>query len=529
MKKALMLRSLLAAATLSLGSVALAGSAGATVQTINMYVGTNVDTPTWTTMDTWGATSDWSLYSDATNTDYGQWAAAYADCNSAANTDCSLREAVAVSNKWWLQPAVVANINADIATAVAYDQTVAGGSMSYADAWTRENNMDLGYSTVSQDLNAGAVANGGYNRYALNFTQLKATYTISDASGGAITTSGDINLNIVGRGANNTVIVGDGNTDAFNADNGNSAGPNSLYLQDMTFKDFTYNQDGSVIQDYGNATLTLVNVSFKNNETTNGTLNGTIYSEGTLNITGGSFINNITGDGGAIYVYNGGAVNITGVQFSGNTADFCAGGAVYIYNTPFAVASSSFDHNFANDYCDGSAIYVQNSTGTINNTTVYQNSATEYGAVAIYNSTAAFLNDTIVGNQAITGAAGLQFDGNDTITMGSTILLNNVTAGAQANCSTFAHPLVFTSLGGNVVSKGMAGGCRFGAHDKFVTSYKLGKYGFHGGLAQTLPLVAKSVGTAFAPRATCLAKDARGVSRGTTGTCDAGAYQVTKK
>ena len=113
--------------------------------------------------------------------------------------------------------------------------------------------------------------------------------------------------------------------------------------------------------------------------------------------------------------------------------------------------------------------------------------------------------------------------------MGSTILLNNVTAGAQANCSTFANPLVFTSLGGNVVSKGMAGGCRFGAHDKFVTSCKLGKYGFHGGLAQTLPSVAKSVGTAFAPRATCLAKDARGVSRGTTGTCDAGAYQVTKK
>jgi predicted outer membrane repeat protein len=379
------------------------------------------------------------------------------------------------------------------------------------------------------DLAAGPTANGGYNRYALNFTQLKATYTISDASGGAITTSGDINLNIVGRGANNTVIVGDGNTGAFYANNGNSAGPNSLYLQDMTFKDFTYNQEGSVIQDHGNATLTLVNVSFNNNETTNGRLSGTIYSEGTLNITSGSFINNIAGDGGAIYVNNGDAVNITGVQFSGNTADSCDGGAVYISNTPFAVASSSFDHNFANDYCDGSAIYVQNSTGTINNTTVYQNSATEFGAVAIWTSTATLLNDTIVGNQAITGAAGLQFDSADTITMGSTILLNNVTAGAQANCSTFAHPLVFTSLGGNVVSKGMAGGCRFGAHDKFVTSYKLGKYGFYGGLAQTLPLVANSVGTAFAPRATCLAKDARGVSRGTTGTCDAGAYQVTKK
>jgi len=43
MKKALMLRGLLAAATLSLGSVALAGTAGATNLTVGMYVGTNAD------------------------------------------------------------------------------------------------------------------------------------------------------------------------------------------------------------------------------------------------------------------------------------------------------------------------------------------------------------------------------------------------------------------------------------------------------------------------------------------------------
>jgi len=43
MEKALMLRGLLAAATLSLGSMALAGTAGATNQTVGMYVGTNAD------------------------------------------------------------------------------------------------------------------------------------------------------------------------------------------------------------------------------------------------------------------------------------------------------------------------------------------------------------------------------------------------------------------------------------------------------------------------------------------------------
>ena len=334
-------------------------------------------------------------------------------------------------------------------------------------------------------------------------------------------------MNIVGRGTGNTVITGDGDTNAFVQDNG-TGNPNSLYLQDMTFKDFTYAGHGSVIEAYGNATTTLVNASFKDNETTNDS-NGTVYSEGTLNVTGGSFINNIANYGGAIYMSNGDALNITGVEFSGNSADHNSGGAMYVDNTPFAIANSSFDHNFANDWSYGAALAIEGSTGTIYNTTVFQNSATEDAAIAIWGSTVTLLNDTIVGNQASLGAAGLQLDGFDTITMGSTLLLDNMTAGAQANCSTFAFPLVFTSLGGNIVSKGMAGGCRFGSHDKFVTSYKLGKYGFHGGMAQTIPLVAKSVGTAFAPRATCRTKDARGVSRGTTGTCDAGAYQVTKK
>ena len=525
MKKALVMRSFLAAATLSLGSVALASSAGATNLTIAMYVGTNVDTPTWTTMNTWGDTNDWSMLTTASNENYGQWAVAYADCHAASNTDCSLRETVAVSNRWYLQPTIVANINSDIADAIAND--VANNGMTEEDATAFENNMGNGSSAVSLDLAAGPVANGGYSRYAVNFTQLKATYTISSAAGGPISTNGEISLNIVGRGTSNTTIVGDGNTNAFYTDNGTAA-INSLYLQDMTFKDFTYAGRGSVIEAYGNATTTLVNVSFKDNETTNSS-SGTIYSGATLNVTGGSFINNIASNGGAIYVNNGNALNITGVEFSGNSADNGYGGAVYVYGTDFAIANSSFDHNFVNNYSDGSAFEIQQSTGTVYNTTVFQNSATEYGAIAIYSSTVAFLNDTIVGNHAILGAAGLQLSADDTITMGSTLLLDNMTAGAQANCSTFAHPLVFTSLGGNIVSKGMAGGCRFGSHDKFVTSYKLGKYGFHGGMTQTIPLVAKSVGTAFAPRATCQTKDARGVSRGTTGTCDAGAYQVTKK
>lgn len=112
---------------------------------------------------------------------------------------------------------------------------------------------------------------------------------------------------------------------------------------------------------------------------------------------------------------------------------------------------------------------------------------------------------------------------------GASLFVNNTTAGMQNACTTFSYWPQFVSAGGNVVQAGPSSGCIFGSQDKVVKSFKLGSYGFHGGMAQTIPHVAKSVGTAFAPRATCEAKDARGVSRGTTGTCDAGAYQVTKK
>ncbi len=545
MKKALMLRSFLAASTLSLGSVALAGSAGATNFTLSMYVGTKTDAVTNTTISTWlsdaHSAPTWQALTDATNPTSGALYAAYLDCHAASNTDCTLRETVAtslVSQTWFFQSVAKAAIAGDLAETygclmgnttdyACADDGYTVGSMSAADAQYATYDLTNPNSEVVADLTAGPSVWGAYSRVVINFTQLKATYTISQSSGGAINTDLDTNLNIVGRGTGNTVITGDGNTNAFVQDYG-TGNPNSLYLQDMTFKDFTYAGIGSVIEASGNATTTLVNVSFKDNETTNGS-NGTVFSGGTLNVTGGSFINNITGNGGAIYMYNGDALNITGVEFSGNSADNGPGGAMYVNNTPFAIANSSFDHNFANANDDGAAFALGGSTGTIYNTTVFQNSATAYAAISIWGSTVTLLNDTIVGNQAIHGAAGLQLNSSDTITMGSTLLLDNMTAGAQANCSTFAFPLVFTSLGGNIVSKGMAGGCRFGSHDKFVTSYKLGKYGFHGGMAPTIPLVAKSVGTAFAPRATCQTKDARGVSRGTTGTCDAGAYQVTKK
>jgi predicted outer membrane repeat protein len=543
MKKALMLRSFLGAATLSLGSVALAGSAGATNNTLNMFVGTNTDAVTNTTISTWlsdaHSAPTWQALTDATNPTSGALYAAYLDCHAASNTDCTLRETVAtslVSHNWFFQSVAKAAIAGDLAETYGClmgnttDYACAGdgytvGSMSAADAQYATYDLTNSNSEVVADFNAGPSKWGAYSRVVINFTQLKATYTISQSSGGPINTDTSTNLNIVGRGTGNTVITGDGDTNAFEQDNG-TGNPNSLYLQDITFRDFVNNSSGLVLFAAGNATTTLQNVVFIDNSST---AQGTVYSEGTLNVTGGYFDNNSTARGGAIYVTNGDGVTITGVQFSGNTADNGNGGAVYIHATSFAVSNSSFDHNFASSYYDGSALYLPQSNGSIHNTTVVENSSTGDGAIYNENSTVELLNDTIVGNQAIGGAAGLQVSGESSVTMGSTLLLSNTTAGAQANCSTFAHPGIFTSLGGNVVTKGMAGGCRFGSHDKMVSNYALGMLGFHGGSVQTIPLVAKSVGTAFAPRATCLTKDARGVSRGTTGTCDAGAYQVTKK
>ncbi len=532
MKKALMLRGLLAAATLSLGSVALAGSAGATNLTINMYVGTNVDTPTASTLSGWGS-NDWSMYSDATDTSHGQWAAAYADCHAASNTDCSLRETVWVSQLWWLQPSVVAAFNTDIAASIAYDQTNAGGNATLQEATAYENDMNQNGSTISRDIGAGpggdlvnSGANPAYSRYVLNFTQLKATYTISASSGGGLFSNGDINLNVVGRGVNNTTIVGDGNTSFLYQDNGNASGPNSVSLQDITFKNFNYDGQGAVLWASGNATTNLNNVNFSRNI---GTSSGIVYSTATVNVTGGSFVKNADNSGGAIY--STGSLTVKGTQFSGNNAEDNNGGAIYFSGNDLTVSNSSFDRNVSSNTDRGGAIYTEGSTTTLTNDTFLGNSAGSGGAVDANDGTVAVLNSTFVGNTANYGGGGILAEsGNGNVTVGSSIFANNTLFGGIQNfCSTWGNAARFVSLGGNVVQDGTGSTCVLGSHDKFVKSFKLGAYGFHGGKAQTIPLVAKSAGTAFAPRATCATKDARGVSRGTTGTCDAGSYQVTKK
>jgi predicted outer membrane repeat protein len=543
MKKALMLRGLLAAATLSLGSVALAGSAGATNLTINMYVGTNSDNVTQSTIDTWFTNAQnapsWQDLTDTTNTTSGAAYAAYLDCHAASNTDCTLRETVALSlvnNTWWMQSAVEAAIAGDLAEAYACDMgndtsdncTAAGYSVGTATAAQAQNDvysLTNSQSVAVADLSAGPSAWSAYTRYAINFTQLKATYTISNSSGGAIPTDSDTNLVIAGRGANNTVIVGNGDTGAFSQNNGSPSGANALTLSDMTFKNFYNSSSGSVLYAAGNASTTLSNVSFSRNI---GGDYGTVYSTGTLTITGGNFIKNDSDYGGAIY--SDGTATVTGTEFSGNAATR-DGGAIYFGGNTLTVSSSSFDHNVSEDTDYGGAIYVDGNTANLTNDTFWANSAGDGGAVYFDNGTNSVLNSTFVANMANYGGGAIYaYAGTGNVSVGSSLFANNQTYGGIQNaCSTYHYIDFFVSLGGNVIQDGTAGSCAFGSADKYVKSLKLGAYGFHGGMAQTIPLVAKSAGTAFAPRATCQAKDARGVSRGTTGTCDAGAYQVTKK
>ena len=543
MKKALMLRGLLAAATLSLGSVALAGTAGATNLTVGMYVGTNADNVTGSTIGGWWSTAfsgTWQDLTTATATGAGELYTKYLDCKSASNTDCTLRVVSSLASQYsfFFQAAPMAAINADLAEFYgcetgdpAFTTCVADGYNvgTASDATATYDTYDLtnSNSEASLDINAGPAAWGAYTRYAVNFNQLKAVYTISESSGGTIGFDGGSNVNLAGRGVNNTVFVGDGNTCAIIEPAQSGSDIDTLNVQDMSFKNFTCNNDGAALWAGQGSTVSLKNVSFVNNNTNDAY--GAIYNLGALTITGGRFVNNVAYRGGAIYS-NSGSLSIDGSEFSGNVADYSSGGAIYVRND-FTITNSSFDHNLASDYGDGGAVFVQSGNGSITNSTFFANVATEYGgAVNQYGGGLSMMNDTFVGNRSVDGGAAIVADsGTGNTVVGSSLFVNNTTAGMQNACTTFSYWPYFVSAGGNVVQAGPGSGCIFGSHDKVVNSFKLGAYGFHGGMAQTIPLVAKSVGTAFAPRATCQAKDARGVSRGTTGTCDAGAYQVTKK
>lgn len=231
--------------------------------------------------------------------------------------------------------------------------------------------------------------NGGvlYTSGGANVTLTDSTWSGNEAtSGGAVYLTG-ATVNLVNSALTENTAKNGGA--AYVTEGG------TLNLTGTTFKNNTATTDGGAIYSKGGNvvgadTETAVNAFTENTATSSG---GAIYvtvltnettqatTVGTLNVTGGTYTDNVSGtNGGAIAVYNGTTATIKDATFHGNEAK--QGGAVYMSSDSVAdLANLTFTENTATN--NGGALYFHTIDVTASNLDFEKNTATGHGG-AIY-------------------------------------------------------------------------------------------------------------------------------------------------
>ena len=234
----------------------------------------------------------------------------------------------------------------------------------------------------------------------------------------------------------------------------------------------------------------LKGLTLRNGHATGG---GAIVNGGSLTVEQCTIIGNSAQNGGAIF--NAGGLTIESSTLSGNTTTATGlGGA--IYSSAFFFASLHNATISGNAAFKGGALFAASAGGTIDNSTIANNSAQTGVGIYLGNgsgSTTEFIRDTI-----ITGSGG-----------GSTCAFTGL-----------LNPI--DDLGGNIED---ANSCGFsvGAGSKPITNPLLGPLRANGGPTQTL----RPLGGSPAIDATSCqtAADQRGVSRPQGIQCDSGAVE----
>ena len=159
---------------------------------------------------------------------------------------------------------------------------------------------------------------------------------------------------------------------------------------------------------YGSSTAPIIAYSKTTGSSKNG---GVAYINGvSTNINAGTFQNNISGNGGVLYLENGASLNVTGGTFTSNTAS--NGGAIYNKGTSNVVVSNaSFTSNSASNH--GGAIYSTASM-TLGGAVFTSNSAQMGGAVG----SSAVIKFSTTGNRT-------QFDSNTASFEGGALYFDN--------------------------------------------------------------------------------------------------------
>lgn len=192
---------------------------------------------------------------------------------------------------------------------------------------------------------------------------------------------------------------------------------------------------------------TVTGSAFSNNSTTSGG-GGIDSSNGPLNVTDTSFIDNSANYGGAIYIESG-TTTVTGCTFSGNESPI--GSAIYNWDI-LTVAGSTFSGNTAGDrgtITNNGTLHVTGSTfsandapfgnihndgtATVTGTTFSGNSATTGGGINNDWGTLEVISCTFSGNDAIYGS-GIHNNNDGTLSVTGSSFSNNV---APSTCDTY--------------------------------------------------------------------------------------------
>jgi predicted outer membrane repeat protein len=277
------------------------------------------------------------------------------------------------------------------------------------------------------------------------------------------------------------------------AGNANGSSPNERgggVLYDLEH----YATSGTVIYRYIPVTHspTLTNIILTNNSTTG--MGGGVFTNYPLILTNANFSNNTAASGGGVYDTAIAMVSAyTNVSFSGNNANY--GGGMDLWNSFPDLQNVTFSANTAVNQGGGMEL--------------------EHGASAV------ITNGTFSANSAASGG------GMYVTTLSWPHIHNSIFWGNTASSS---PQLFYSNAGGgsySVFSSVIQDGCPASTTCIDTTSADplLGTFGSHGGIAQTIPLLAGSSAIDMGDDIVCPATDARGVARPQGARCDIGAYE----
>jgi hypothetical protein len=247
--------------------------------------------------------------------------------------------------------------------------------------------------------------------------------------------------------------------------------------------------------------------------------------------------------GGGISKGGAGSLELDTLWLFDNFSD--QGGALFLNQGSVKIENSTLQSNHAQF---GGAIVSRRASmmlppGTVQltNSTLSDNSAMEFGGALnpSEGSTMTILSSTIVGNKAnddnnVTGDGGGIYNNASTVNIANTILAGNSVGPGSSATDGQCGGNAYASAGYNLRSAADTNCTGFtDTGDTVNPNPLLGDLGANGGLTPTIALLTGSpainAGNPLAPGAAfprCPTADQRGASRGGSGACDIGAFEV---